>query len=140
MNQPLLLFSKLELLLKGLGECVFSSVLHLEGPHYSFLGQVALHLNFGVLFPGSHTLWHIEFDFFFKEDIHLLLYWIDFSGDHEGSGIVDTGHLVEVFMGVGVAPHHVELGIEDVFSMTPVLNAVVNNQLDHDFLGFFAME
>ena len=140
MNQPLLLFSKLELLLKGLGECVLSSVLHLEGPHDGFLGQVALHLNFGVLFPGPHTLWHIEFHFLFKEDIHLLLYGIDLSSDHEGSGIVDTGHLVEVFMGVGVAAHHVELGIEDVFSVAPVLNAVVNNQLDHDFLGFFAME
>ena len=140
MNQPLLLFSKLEFLLKGLGECIFSSVLHLEGSNNSLFSQVSLHLDFGILFPGSDTFWHVEFDLFLQEDIHLLLYGVHLSGDHEGSGVVDTGHLVEIFMWVGIASHHVELGIENVFSMSPVLHSVVNNQLDHDFLGLLAME
>ena len=140
MNQPLLLFSKLELLLKGLGKCIFSSILHLEGPNNSFLGEVSLDLDFGILFPGSDTFWHVELDFFLQEDVHLLLYGVHLSGHYEGSSVVDTGHLVEIFMWVGIASHHIELGVEDIFSMSPILHAVVNNQLDHDFLGLLAME
>ena len=140
MNQPLLLFSKLEFLLKGLGKCIFSSILHLEGPNNSLLGEVSLDLDFGILFPGSDTFWHIELDLFLQEDIHLLLYGIHLSSHHEGSSVVDTGHLVEIFMRVGIAPHHVELRVEDIFSMSSVLHAVVNNQLDHDFLGLLAVE
>lgn len=140
MNQPLLLFSKLELLFKGLGQSVFSSVLHLQGPHHGLLGQISLHLNFRVLFPGSDTLWHVELNLFLQEDVHLLLYWVHLACYHESSGVVDTGHLVEIFMWVSVAAHHVELSVEDVFSVASILHSIIDNQLDHDFFGLLTVE
>ena len=41
---------------------------------------------------------------------------------------------------IGVAPHDVELGIENVLSVSSVLNAVIDDKLDHDLLGLFAVE
>lgn len=92
------------------------------------------------MFPTSHVFWHVELNLLLEEVIHLLLYWIWLAADHESSSVIDTGHLVEVFVGIGEAAHHVELGVENILSVTSVLNTIVNNQLDHHFLGLIAVE
>ena len=43
-------------------------------------------------------------------------------------------------MRVCVAAHHVELSVENVLSVAPVLNTVIYDQLNHNFLGLIAME
>lgn len=138
--ESLLLLSKLKLLFQGLVEDLLSAVFHLESSNNSFFREVALNLYFGVLFPGSNTFWHFEFDLFFEEDIHLLLYGICFSGNHKSSCVINASHLVEIFMQVREATHNVEFSIENILSMTSILNTIIYNQLNHDLSGFFAVE
>ena len=68
------------------------------------------------------------------------LYRIWLSTDNEGSGVVDAGHLIEVFVGISEASHNVEFSVEDILSVASVLYTVVNNQLNHNFLGLVTME
>ena len=140
MNEPLLLFSKFELLFQGLVQHFLSSVLHLQGTDNSFLSEVSLNLDLGVLLPRSHALWHFEFDLLFKENVHLLLDGVSLSSHDEGSSVVDTGHLVEVFMQIGEATHHIELGVEDILSVASILHSIIHDELDHNFSGLFAVE
>ena len=60
--------------------------------------------------------------------------------DHESPAIINASHLIEVFMGVSEASHHVELSVEDILSVASVLYTVINNQLNHNFLSLVTVE
>ena len=58
----------------------------------------------------------------------------------KGVGVVDARQLLEGLVLTRVARHHFELFLEDVFSVAPVVYAIVHNQLNHNFFGVLAME
>ena len=93
-----MLLSKFESSLEGLIQDFVRAIFHFKGPNDCFLGQITLNLYLGVLLPRSDTLWHIELDLLLEEEVHLLLYGVWLTADHEGSGVVDAGHLVEVLV------------------------------------------
>lgn len=98
-------------------------------------------LNFTVLFPASDVWGHIgKVDLFLEEGVHLSLDGVWLAGNHEGSGIIDARHLVEILVLAGVRAHHIKLGVENILAMTSVGNTVVNNQLNHDLLCVITVE
>jgi hypothetical protein len=48
--------------------------------------------------------------------------------------------LIEVFVRSREASHYVEFSVENVFTMTSVVNSIIYDQLDHDLFSFFTME
>ena len=62
-------------------------------------GSMSLHLNFGVLFPAADVHRHVvKGNLFFKELVHLTLNRVLVTSLHEGGGVVDASHCVEVFV------------------------------------------
>ena len=139
-NQLLSSLSELKPFFQSFVQNFFCSILHFKGTNYGFFSQISLNLNFRILLPTSYVFWHIKFNLLFQEIIHLLLYRIWFSIDDESTSIIDTGHLIEIFVSISEAPHDVELSIENVLSVASILNSIVNNQLNHNFLSLVTME
>lgn len=134
--------SEIKLPLEGLGEHLLGTVLELECSHGRLLGDVALHLDLAVLLPAADVVRHLvrEIDLFLEELVHLSLDRVRLSLYHEGAAVVDAGHRVEILVVAREATHDVELGVEYVLAVAPVLDAVVDYELDHDFLCVFAVE
>jgi len=43
-------------------------------------------------------------------------------------------------MSICEAPHNVEFGVENIFTMSSILNSIINDQLNHNFLSLITME
>ena len=119
---------------------LLGSIFHLESSDCGFFGDVSLDLNFRVLLPASNIVRHIEGDVLLEEHVHLSLDGIRGSVWHECATIVDDSHRVEVLVLSSGAAHDTELSIENILSVSSVLNSIVNNELKHDLLGHLAVE
>ena len=101
-----------------------------------------MHLDLAVLLPASDVIWHLvgEVDFLLEELVHLPLNRVRLALHHKSAAVVDAGHRVEIFVVAREAAHDVKLGVEYVLTMASILDAVINYQLDHDFLCILAVE
>ena len=133
--------SKLELAVYGPLQLLLSSILEFHSPSSGLGSLISLDLDLGILLPAANVIRHIvKGNFFFEELIHLTLDRIGLTLDDESSCVVDAAHVVEILVATGVTSHDPELRIEDVLPVASVLNTIINNQLDHNFLCVFAME
>lgn len=132
--------SKLELTFKRLVKYLFCTVFHFKRSNSGLFGHITLNLNFGVLFPAPNVFWHLKFDFFLQESVHLSFDGVRLALGDESSSVVETCHLIKIFVSASKAAHHVELSVENVLTMTSIVHAVVHYQLNHHFLGILTME
>jgi len=105
------------------------AIFQFQCPNCSLLGDVSLHLDFRILFPASHVVWHIKDNLILQEGVHLFLYWVWLTWRNKSSCVVNAGHLVKVLVLTCMAAHDIKLSIEYVLSVSPILHAIINDQL-----------
>lgn len=99
-------------------------------------------MDLAVLLPAADVVRHLvcKVDLFLEELVHLPLDRVRLALYHESAAVVDARHRVEVLVVARETAHDVELGVEYVFAVTPVLDAIINYELDHDFFCVLAVE
>merc|ERR1719329_1904347 len=105
-----------------------------------FFCHVTLNLDIRILLPASYVFRHFKLDLFLKELVHLPFNRIRLALSYECTGVINTRHLIEIFVRSSKAAHHVELSVENVFPMASIMNSIIYDQLNHHFFCFLAME
>lgn len=119
----------MELSCESLGDGLLATIFQLAYPGDGFGRLCPLDVNLSVLLPRAHVWVHLYLDRFLEEFIHLEFNRVLVSISDQPTNKVHARHLIIVTMFTSEAPHHLELSIKQVVSVSSVSNTIVNDQL-----------